>query len=101
MAFSSTNPVGPPLQPSTDEGLETPPAVPAASTKAVVDAPVAPPTISSEAMSTALSSVSGETDYPREGFIFALIDPWYASSPLFPPRALAFPFPMEDWDWTV
>jgi hypothetical protein len=47
------------------------------------------------------SSVSDETDDPKEGFVFPLMDPWYESSPLFPPRSLDFPFPVEDWDWTV
>uniref|UniRef100_A0A2N9IRX6 Aminotransferase-like plant mobile domain-containing protein n=1 Tax=Fagus sylvatica TaxID=28930 RepID=A0A2N9IRX6_FAGSY len=42
MASSSSKvPVDPPLQPSAGEGLEAPPAVPAASTEAMVDAPMA------------------------------------------------------------
>uniref|UniRef100_A0A2N9F3G1 Aminotransferase-like plant mobile domain-containing protein n=1 Tax=Fagus sylvatica TaxID=28930 RepID=A0A2N9F3G1_FAGSY len=47
------------------------------------------------------SSVSGEAEDPQEGFAFPLIDPWYTSSPLFPPRSVDFAFPAEDWDWTV
>ncbi len=98
MASSPTTPVSPPLQPNTGEGLETPSAVPAASTEAVVDALVAPPTVSSEAKPMAPSSVSGEAEYLREGFVFPLIDLWYTNSPLFPLRSLDFSFPMEDWD---
>ena len=75
--------------------------VPAASTEAMVDAPVALLTIPGEATPTAPSSVSDETENLREGFVFPLIDPWYGSSPLFPPRALAFSFPVDDWDWTM
>jgi hypothetical protein len=102
MASSSSKVlVGPPLEPSTGEGLETPPAVPATSTKAVVDAPVAPPPVLGESTSAAPSSVSGEAEDLREGFAFPLIDPWYASSPLFPPRSVDFSSPMEDWDWTM
>jgi hypothetical protein len=98
---SSTIPVSPPLQPSIGEGLGTPSAAPAASTEAMVDALVAPPAVSGKATPAAPPSVSDETVDLREGFVFPLIDPWYESSPLFPPRALAFPFPVEDWDWTV
>jgi hypothetical protein len=36
-----------------------------------------------------------------KGSLSLLIDPWYSSSPLFPPRSVDFSFPMEDWDWTV
>jgi hypothetical protein len=75
--------------------------VPAASTEAMVDAPVAPPPVLGESTPAAPSSVSGEAEDPREGFAFPLIDPWYASSPLFPPRSVDFPFPLEDWDWTM
>uniref|UniRef100_A0A2N9FSG1 Aminotransferase-like plant mobile domain-containing protein n=1 Tax=Fagus sylvatica TaxID=28930 RepID=A0A2N9FSG1_FAGSY len=98
---SSTISVGPPLQPSTGEGLETPSVVIAASTEAMVDAPVAPPLVPGEATLAAPSSISGEAEDLREGFAFPLIDPWYASSPLFPPRSVDFSFPMEDWDWTM
>ena len=101
MASSSAAPVGPPLQPSTGEGLEAPPMVPAASTEALVDAPVAPPLVPGEATPAAPPSVSGETEDSREGFAFPLLDPWYTSSPLFPPRLVDFAFPAEDWDWTV
>uniref|UniRef100_A0A2N9FRX1 Aminotransferase-like plant mobile domain-containing protein n=1 Tax=Fagus sylvatica TaxID=28930 RepID=A0A2N9FRX1_FAGSY len=98
---SSMIPVSPPLQPSIGEGLGTPSAAPAASTEAMVDALVAPPAVSGKATPAAPPSVSDETVDLREGFVFPLIDPWYESSPLFPPRALAFPFPVEDWDWIV
>jgi hypothetical protein len=101
MASSSTAPVGPPLQPSTGEGLEAPPVVPAASTEALVDAPVAPPPVPGEATPAAPPSVSGEAEDSREGFVFPLLDPCYTSSPLFPPRLVDFAFPAEDWDWTV
>uniref|UniRef100_A0A2N9FKG6 Aminotransferase-like plant mobile domain-containing protein n=1 Tax=Fagus sylvatica TaxID=28930 RepID=A0A2N9FKG6_FAGSY len=37
---------------------------------------------------------------PQGGFAFPLVDPWYTSSPLFPPRSVDFSFPAEDWDWT-
>ena len=72
-----------------------------ASTEAVVDTPVAPSSAPSEATPVALSSISGETNDPREGFIFPLVDPWYKISPLFPCKSLDFSFPSEDWDWTV
>ncbi len=98
---SSTTPVGPTSQPNTGERSKTPAVVPAASTEIVVDAPVAPPPVLGEATPVAPSSVSDETNDPRESFVFPLMDPWYESSPLFPPRSLDFPFPMEDWDWTV
>uniref|UniRef100_A0A2N9FGB0 Aminotransferase-like plant mobile domain-containing protein n=1 Tax=Fagus sylvatica TaxID=28930 RepID=A0A2N9FGB0_FAGSY len=88
---SSTIPVGPPLQPSAGKGLE-----------ALVDGTsgvhrgnggnprrqLPPPSL-------------GEAEDLREGFAYPLIDPWYSSSPLFPPRSVDFSFPMEDWDWTV
>uniref|UniRef100_A0A2N9HV39 Aminotransferase-like plant mobile domain-containing protein n=1 Tax=Fagus sylvatica TaxID=28930 RepID=A0A2N9HV39_FAGSY len=45
---SSTIPVGPPLQPSAGKGLEPLLTVPAASTEAMVDAPVAPPPVPGE-----------------------------------------------------
>jgi hypothetical protein len=98
---SSTTLVSPSLQPNTGEGLETSLVVPAVSTKTVVDAPTPLPPVPGEATPTAPSSVSNETEDLREGFVFPLIDPWYESSTLFPPRALAFSFPMEDWDWIV
>ena len=98
---SSTTPVSLPLQPNTGEGLETPSMVPAVSTEAMVDAAVALPTIPGEATPTTPSSISDETENLREGFVFPLIDPWYGSSPLFLPRALAFSFLVDDWDWTV
>jgi hypothetical protein len=101
MASSSAAPVGPPLQPSIGEGLEAPPAVPAASTEAMVDAPMARPPVPGESVPAAPSFVSGEAEDLREGFAFPLIDPWYVSSPLFPPRSMDFSFPVEDWDWTV
>jgi hypothetical protein len=101
MASSSTAPVGPPLQPSSGEKLEAPPLVPAASTVAMVDAPMAPPPIPGESVPAAPSSVSGEAEDLREGFAAPLIDPWYTSSPLFPPKSVDFSYPVEDWDWTV
>uniref|UniRef100_A0A2N9H550 Aminotransferase-like plant mobile domain-containing protein n=1 Tax=Fagus sylvatica TaxID=28930 RepID=A0A2N9H550_FAGSY len=79
---SSTIPVRPPLQPDTGEGLETPSVVPAASTEAMVDAPVAPPPVPGESTPAAPSFVSGEAKDLREG-------------------SVDFSFPMEDWDWTV
>ncbi len=94
----STIPVSPPPQPNAGEGLETPLVVPTASTEVMVDAPVAPSAVPGEATSVAPSSVSGDAEDLREGFVFPLIDPWYASSPLFPPRYVDFSFPMEDWD---
>uniref|UniRef100_A0A2N9IU44 Aminotransferase-like plant mobile domain-containing protein n=1 Tax=Fagus sylvatica TaxID=28930 RepID=A0A2N9IU44_FAGSY len=97
----SATPVGPTSQPSTGERSETPASVPTASTETVVDATVVPPLVPGEATPVAPSSVSDETDDPRKGFAFPLVDPCYKSSPLFPPRSLDFPFPMEDWDWTV
>uniref|UniRef100_A0A2N9GNC1 Aminotransferase-like plant mobile domain-containing protein n=1 Tax=Fagus sylvatica TaxID=28930 RepID=A0A2N9GNC1_FAGSY len=47
------------------------------------------------------SPVSGEAEDPQEGFAAPLIDPWYTSSPLFPPKSVDFSHPVEDWDWTV
>jgi hypothetical protein len=93
--------VGPPLQPSSGEELEAPPLVPAASTEAMVDDPMAPPPIPGESVPAAPSSVSGEAEDLREGFAAPLIDPWYTSSPLFPPKSVDFSYPVEDWDWTV
>uniref|UniRef100_A0A2N9GEU9 Aminotransferase-like plant mobile domain-containing protein n=1 Tax=Fagus sylvatica TaxID=28930 RepID=A0A2N9GEU9_FAGSY len=101
MASSSSAPVGPPLQPGSGEELEAPPLVPAASTEAMVDAPMAPPPIPGESVPAAPSSVSGEAEDLREGFAAPLIDPWYTSSPLFPPKSVDFSYPVEDWDWTV
>ena len=60
---------------------------PAASTEAMVDAPVAPPPVPGEARPAAPSFVSGEAEDLREGFVFPLIDPWYASS-LYSPLGL-------------
>ena len=101
MASSSTVPVGPPLQPGSGEELEVPPLAPAASTEAMVNAPIAPPPIPGESVPAAPSSVSGEAEDLREGFAAPLIDPWYTSSPLFPPKSVEFSYPVEDWDWTV
>uniref|UniRef100_A0A2N9GQP8 Aminotransferase-like plant mobile domain-containing protein n=1 Tax=Fagus sylvatica TaxID=28930 RepID=A0A2N9GQP8_FAGSY len=71
----STIPVSPPPQPNAGEGLETPLVVPTASTEVMVDAPVAPSAVPGEATSVAPSSVSGDAEDLREGFIFPLIDP--------------------------
>ena len=101
MASSSAAPVGPPFQPSSGEELEAPPLVPAASTEAMVDAPMAPPPTPGESMPAAPYSVSGEAEDLREGFAAPLIDSWYMSSPLFPPKSVDFSHPVEDWDWTV
>ena len=101
MASSSATPVVPPLQPNSGKGLEASSAVPAASTEGVVDAPMASPPVPGEFVPAPPSSVSGKPEDLREGFAFPLIDPWYTSSPLFPPRSVDFSFPMEDWDWTV
>uniref|UniRef100_A0A2N9IP53 Aminotransferase-like plant mobile domain-containing protein n=1 Tax=Fagus sylvatica TaxID=28930 RepID=A0A2N9IP53_FAGSY len=101
MASSSSAPVSPPLQPSSGERLEVPPLAPAASTEAMVDAPMVPPPISGESGLAAPSPVSGEAEDPQEGFAAPLLDPWYASSPLFPPKSVDFSHPVEDWDWTV
>uniref|UniRef100_A0A2N9GE29 Aminotransferase-like plant mobile domain-containing protein n=1 Tax=Fagus sylvatica TaxID=28930 RepID=A0A2N9GE29_FAGSY len=101
MASSSSAPVSPPLQPSSGERLEVPPLAPAASTEAMVDAPMVPPPISGESGLAAPSPVSGEAEDPQEGFAAPLIDPWYTSSPLFPPKSVDFSHPVEDWDWTV
>ena len=98
---SSTIPVGPPLQPSAGEGLEPLLSVLAASTEAMVDAPAAPLPVPGEATPVAPPSLFGEVEDLREGFVSPLIDPWYTSSPLFPPRSMDFAFPTEDWDWTV
>uniref|UniRef100_A0A2N9H5E6 Aminotransferase-like plant mobile domain-containing protein n=1 Tax=Fagus sylvatica TaxID=28930 RepID=A0A2N9H5E6_FAGSY len=88
-------------QPSTGERSETTGAVSMASTEVVVDAPVAPQFVPGEATPVAPSSISSETNDPREGFVFPLVDPWYKISPLFPCKSLDFSFPVEDWDWTV
>ena len=102
MASSSSKvPVGPPLQPSTGEGLEPSLTAPVASTEAMVDVPVASPPVPGESVLAPPSSVSGEAEDLREGFAFPLIDPWYMSSPLFSPGSVDFSFPVEDWDWTV
>jgi hypothetical protein len=93
---SSTVPAGPTPQSSKGERSETPAAVPAASTETVVGAPVALSPVPGGATPVAPSSVSDEVDDPREGFVFPLIDPWYESSPLFPPRSFDFSFPAED-----
>uniref|UniRef100_A0A2N9EQD5 Aminotransferase-like plant mobile domain-containing protein n=1 Tax=Fagus sylvatica TaxID=28930 RepID=A0A2N9EQD5_FAGSY len=87
MASSSSKvPVGPSPQPSTGEGPEPPLTVPVASTEAMVDVPVASPPAPGESVPAPPFSVSGEAEDPREGFAFPLLDPWYTSSPLFPPR---------------
>uniref|UniRef100_A0A2N9FQT5 Aminotransferase-like plant mobile domain-containing protein n=1 Tax=Fagus sylvatica TaxID=28930 RepID=A0A2N9FQT5_FAGSY len=101
MASSSTAPVGPPPQPGSGEELEVPPSAPAASTEAMVDVPVAPSPVPGEPVPAPPSPVSVEAEDPQGGFAFPLIDPWYTSSPLFPPRSVDFSFPAEDWDWTV
>ena len=101
MASSSTAPVCPPPQPSSGEELEVPPLAPAASTETMVDAPMALLPISGESVPVAPSSFSGEAEDPQEGFAAPLIDPWYTSSPLFPPKSVDFSHPVEDWDWTV
>jgi hypothetical protein len=101
MASSSSAPVGFPLQPSSGEGLEAPPLALAASTEAVVDALMAPPPTSGESGPAASSSIPGEAEDPQEGFAAPLIDPWYTSSPLFPPKSVDFSHPVEDWDWMV
>uniref|UniRef100_A0A2N9I348 Aminotransferase-like plant mobile domain-containing protein n=1 Tax=Fagus sylvatica TaxID=28930 RepID=A0A2N9I348_FAGSY len=101
MASSSTAPVGPPLQPGSGKELEVPPSAPAASTEAMVDVPVAPSPVPGEPVPAPASPVSGEAEELQGGFAFPLIDPWYTSSPLFPPRSVDFSFPAEDWDWTV
>ena len=62
---------------------------------------MAPPPISGESVPAAPSSVSGKAEDLREGFAAPLIDPWYTSSPLFPPKSMDFSHPVEDWDWTV
>ncbi len=75
MASSSAASVGPPLQPGSGEELEAPPLIPAASTKAMVDALVAPTAVSGKATPAAPFSVFYETVDLREGFVFPLIDP--------------------------
>ena len=71
---------------------------PTASTEATVDAPMVPPPISGESGAPCPSPVSGEAEDPQEGFAAPLLDPWYASSPLFPPKSVDFSHPVEDWD---
>jgi hypothetical protein len=98
MASSSTIPPAgsaPPL--TTGEQSETP----AASTEVMVDAPVAPSSTLGEAVYVAPPFISGEANDPREGFVFPLVDPWYEIFHLFPCKFFDFPFPPEDWDWTV
>ena len=101
MASSSKASASPPLQPSSGEELEAPPLVPTASSEAVVKALMASPSVLGESVLAAPSSVSGKAEDLREGFAAPLIDPWYTSSPLFPPKFVDFSYPMEDWDWTV
>ena len=102
MASSSfTTPVSLSPQPATGEGSGVSMAALTASTEVVVDASAVRSSAPSEATPVAPSSFSDETGDPRDGFVFPLVDPWYESSPLFPPRSLDFPFPVEDWDWTV
>jgi hypothetical protein len=101
MASSSSAPVGPSPQPGSGEALEAPLLAPAASTEAMVDAPMVSPPISGESGPAAPSPVSGEAEDPQEGFAAPLLDPWYASSPLFPPKSVDFSHPVEDWNWTV
>jgi hypothetical protein len=76
-------------------------AVSTVSTEAVVDASAVCSSAPDEVTPVAPSPFPDETDDPREGFVFPLVDPWYESSPLFPPRSFDFSFPTEDWDWTV
>uniref|UniRef100_A0A2N9EGU8 Aminotransferase-like plant mobile domain-containing protein n=1 Tax=Fagus sylvatica TaxID=28930 RepID=A0A2N9EGU8_FAGSY len=66
----------------------------------MVDIPVAPPPVPGEAVPVLASPASGEAEELEGGFAFPLVDPWYTSSPLFPPRSVDFSFPAEDWDWT-
>ena len=98
---SSMPPVNPTPQPSKGERSGVPVAALTASTEVVVDAPMAPSSAPDEATLVTPSSISGETNDPKEGFIFPLVDPWYEISPLFPYKSLDFSFPLEDWDWTV
>uniref|UniRef100_A0A2N9I4R8 Aminotransferase-like plant mobile domain-containing protein n=1 Tax=Fagus sylvatica TaxID=28930 RepID=A0A2N9I4R8_FAGSY len=63
-------------------------------------APVGPPLQPGEAVPVLASPASGEAEELEGGFAFPLVDPWYTSSPLFPPRSVDFSFPAEDWDWT-
>jgi hypothetical protein len=72
------------MPPSTiGERLRTRMAGPMASTEAITDVTVAPP------------SSLGEAGDPREGFVF----PWYESSPLFPCTSFDFSSPPRDWEW--
>uniref|UniRef100_A0A2N9HXH9 Aminotransferase-like plant mobile domain-containing protein n=1 Tax=Fagus sylvatica TaxID=28930 RepID=A0A2N9HXH9_FAGSY len=116
MASSSSAPVSPPLhlfvavygflffgagEPSpSGERLEVPPLAPAASTEAMVDAPMVPPPISGESGWQLPPPSPARPRIHRKGCC-PLLDPWYASSPLFPPKSVDFSHPVEDWDWTV
>jgi hypothetical protein len=82
---SSTTPVSPTPQPDAGERSETPEVAPTASTEAVVDALAVRSSAPGEATPVAPSPFSNESGDPREGFFFPLMDPWYESSPLFPP----------------
>uniref|UniRef100_A0A2N9H7F8 Aminotransferase-like plant mobile domain-containing protein n=1 Tax=Fagus sylvatica TaxID=28930 RepID=A0A2N9H7F8_FAGSY len=77
MASSSSAPVSPPLQPSSGERLEANPGW-----------QLPPPS-------------PARPRIHRKGLLPPLLDPWYASSPLFPPKSVDFSHPVEDWDWTV
>uniref|UniRef100_A0A2N9G4N7 Aminotransferase-like plant mobile domain-containing protein n=1 Tax=Fagus sylvatica TaxID=28930 RepID=A0A2N9G4N7_FAGSY len=91
MASSSSAPVGPPLQPSSGEGLEAPPLAPAASTEAMVDAPMASSAHFQANPDGSFPPPSpGEAEDPQEGFAAPLLDPWYTSSPLFPSQIRGF-----------
>ena len=98
---SSVPPVGsaPPL--TTGERSETLAAGSTAPAEAVVDALVALPSFSSEAVFVVPPSFFDEANDPREGFVFPLVDPWYEISPLFPCKSFDFFSSPEDWDWTV
>ena len=98
---SSMPPVSPTPQPNTGEWSGVPTAASTASTEAVVGAPVAPSSALGEATLVAPSSISGETNDPKEGFVFPLVDPWFEISSLFPCKSLDFSFSLEDWDWMV
>ena len=98
---SSATPVSPTPQPGPGERSETTEAAPTASTKAVVNTSAVRFSARGKATPVAPSPFSDDSGDPREGFIFPLMDPWYESSPLFPPRSFDFSFPAKDWDWTV
>ena len=75
--------MGPPLQPGSGEELEVPPLVPAASTEAMVDAPIAPLPIPGESVpappSWAISlHVPSTVDY----WICWALDPWWITEVL-------------------